>query len=266
MALAVARKGTSIQQVHERKYPSWEVYERMIARIIADQLSTDYCVTPNAHVTGRITGIRRQLDVLIETRHESDNSRRIVVDAKKRSRKIDVTDVEAFIGLMGDIGATHGYLVCTAGHTSAAEQRAQSAVSIRLVPLDRLEDFDPTTWPKCVSQSCRDGRVFWDGYPAPSLQLLATTGPDQGKTFVREFVHYVGKCDRCGHFHVKCVTCGDMLGVPEGDENDYGHQCSCKLPWFWLASIEEDENGVKSAELHNVLGTDKVITVDRRSL
>src|SRR5436189_304668 len=79
----------------------------------------------------------------------TDNSRRLVVDAKRRRRRVTINDVEAFSGLMEDVGATHGYLVCPHGHTKAAERRAQQKVSIRLVPLDCLEGFDPSTWPQC---------------------------------------------------------------------------------------------------------------------
>src|SRR5262245_38857764 len=103
---------------------TWQVYERLIAKLVADQISTDLCVTPNARVKGRISGRSRQIDVLIDSRHDTDNSRRVVVDAKKRRRKIDVTHVEAFLGLMDDVCATHGYLVCPTGHTDAAERRA----------------------------------------------------------------------------------------------------------------------------------------------
>jgi hypothetical protein len=113
----------------KRSLPDWEVYERMIARLIADQIATDLCVTPNARIPGRISGGSRQIDVLIDARHHTDNTRRIIVDAKRRTRKIDVTDVEAFRGLMEDVGATHGYLVCPVGHTKSAEKRAQMAVS-----------------------------------------------------------------------------------------------------------------------------------------
>jgi restriction endonuclease len=80
--------------------PPWELYERMIARLIADQARTDLCVTPNARITGRITGIQRQIDVLIDARHDTDNTRRIIVDAKHRKRKVDVKDVEALLGVM----------------------------------------------------------------------------------------------------------------------------------------------------------------------
>lgn len=35
--------------------PDWERYERMAARLVVDQLSTAYCVTPNARVEGKIS-------------------------------------------------------------------------------------------------------------------------------------------------------------------------------------------------------------------
>ena len=91
--------------------PDWKKYERLVARLMANQISTDLCVTLNAHVKGIISGRSRQLDALIDSRHDTDNSRRIIVDAKKRTRKVDITHVEAFQGLMEDVGATHGYLV-----------------------------------------------------------------------------------------------------------------------------------------------------------
>jgi hypothetical protein len=249
------------------KYPDWEVYERLVARMMADQLSTEYCVTPNAHVMGKISRRSRQLDVLIDLRHDTDNSRRIIVDAKKRKRKIDVKDIEAFRGVMEDVGATHGYIVCPVGHTKGAEMRAQQLVSIRLLPLDRLENFDPKTWPSCRNPSCTTGRIFWDGYPELSFGLIPIDELETKSVKRIPFIHYVGKCDRCGRFHVKCLTCEDILSVPEADQNDYGHQCSCKLPWFWIASIEQDEHGHPSAELHAVIGASgKFITVDRRAL
>jgi hypothetical protein len=244
--------------------PDWQIYERMVARLVADQLTTDLCVTPNARIKGRISEISRQIDVLIDARHDTDNKRRIIVDAKKRRRKIDVTDVEAFQGLMNDVEATHGYLVSPAGHTKAAETRAQQSVSIRIVPLNRLENFDPSTWPQCRTGRCPHGRIFWDGYLELSTRVHPSDQPDKIQTV--RFVHYVGKCDRCGAFHVHCMTCDELLHIPDvGD----GHQCRCKLPWFWLASVEEDDAGNKSAELHLVRGFSgnvNVDTVDRRSL
>lgn len=247
------------------KAPEWQLYERLVARLIADQLSTAYCVTPNAKVQGKISGRSRQIDVLIDARHDTDNRQRIIVDAKARARRIDVTHVEAFRGLMDDVGATHGYLVCPHGYTHAAERRAQEVVSIRLLPLDRLEDFDPSTWPKCLSSRCRNGRVFWDGYPTMDLMLTPAEAPHLAPQRV-SFVHYVGKCDSCGLFHVKCMSCGDLFSLAHDSDDDQGLTCRCRHPWFWLASIEKDDKGGKSAELHLIAGIDRAWTVDRRSL
>ena len=243
----------------------WEVYERMIARLVADQSTTDLSVTPNARVTGQISGTSRQIDVLIDARHDTDNSRRVIVDAKLRKRKIDVTDVEAFQGLMADVKATHGYLVASSGYTETALRRAQMAVSLRIVPADRLENFDPTTWPICKNPRCTKGRIFWDGYPEISMKVRHVGVLEVPRPLFKSFVHYVGKCDRCSLFHVWCATCGDTMLVPENDEEDCGHQCRCQLPWFWLASIEKDQKGSRSAELHLVYGA-HIETVNRRSL
>ncbi|HZB92639.1 MAG TPA: hypothetical protein VE397_14425, partial [Stellaceae bacterium] len=152
-----------------------------------------------------------------------------------------------------------------AGYTKAAEKRAQEAVSIRIVPLDRLENFDPSTWPRCRNDRCKHGRIFWDGYPEISLVRHGFGAAPDHASGNTSFVHYVGKCDRCGRFHVRCVTCDDLLSLPEGDD-DTGHQCRCKPLWFWLASVEQDEHGNRSAELHAILGNGQIITADRRAL
>lgn len=241
---------------------NWQRYERLIARLMADQFPTDLCVTPNARLMGKLSDRSRQVDVLIDSRHGTDNSRMIIVDAKMRKRKIDVTQVEGFQGLMADVGATHGFLICPVGHTAAAERRAQESVRICLVPLEHLAGIDPSTWPKCQIPGCDHGRVFWDGYPELSFAIRAVSGEDQGG-LKRPFVHYVGKCDRCGRFHVKCLTCKDLFSLKD-DDDDY--RCKCQPPWFWLASIEADPNGRPSAELHVILPTGRAITVDRRSM
>jgi hypothetical protein len=243
--------------------PDWQKYEKLVARLVADQLPTDLCVTLNARVTGGISGRCRQVDVLIIPRHNTQNSRRIIVDAKKRRRKVDITHVEALRGLMEDVGATHGYLVCPEGHTKAAERRAQDLVTICLLPLDRLEDFDPSTWPKCQRPRCTNGRVFWDGYPQISMKVQHLLRSGQDRAQVVQFFYKVGKCDLCGCFHVKCLACDELFDLRDDDGD---RQCNCRLPWFWLVSIEKDEHGQKSAELHVVLGPGRIITTDRRPM
>ena len=238
----------------------WKLYELFVARLMVAESSTDLCVTPNARVKGTISGRSRQIDVLIDRRHDTDNSRRVVVDAKRRRRKIDVVQVEAFKGLMDDVGARHGYLICPVGHTKAAEKRAQQSITIRLISLDGLAHFDPSKWDRCRRKGCNRGFIFWDGYPELSMEITPIEG---GLTKNIPFIHSVGKCDRCGRFHVRCLTCQELFSL----DNDSGdHQCRCNPPWFWLASVEQDKHGHRSAELHVVMRTGKVITVDRRPM
>jgi hypothetical protein len=163
---------------------------------------------------------------------------------------------------MEDVGATHGYLVCPTGYTKAAEKRAQRAVTIRLVPLDHLENFDPASWPKCQNSRCKQGLVFWNGYPAFNLLLRSVDSSKEKQMISDEFLHFVGKCDCCGRFHVKCNHSGEMFSLT--DENE--HKGCCLPLGFWLTSVEQDENGRSSAELHAITKICEVITVDRRPM
>ncbi len=251
-----------------RKMPDWERYERLVARLIADQISTDQCVTPNAQIKGVISSRKRQIDVLIDQRHDTDNTNRIIIDTKIKKRQIDIKDVEAFLGLMEDVQATHGYLVCPNGFTKSAERRAQEAISLRLLPLDKLDDFDPSIWPDCIVKASCKGKIFWDGYSAVDMVVRPIKYLRQMDEII-SFIHYVGKCDKCRNFHVKCTTCNFTFSPPYDDQNDFGMQCKCQKPWFWLASIETDEKGNESAELHFINGIGSTVTVTtatRRSL
>jgi hypothetical protein len=76
-------------------------------------------------VRGRHSLTNRQLDVAAYKLAESHPF--LVVDAKRRRRKLHVQDVEAFIGLIDDIGAGIGGLVAPLGSSDAAKRRAQAA-------------------------------------------------------------------------------------------------------------------------------------------
>jgi len=238
----------------------WENYERLVARLIARQAPSEYTVTANARVTGQVSKRKRQLDVLIDLRHDTDNSRRLIADAKHRTRKIDVVQVEAFKGLMEDVAATHGYLISPAGQTKAAVLRAQELITIRLLPLDRLEDFDPDSWPACQGKKCKSGRIFWNGLQTVGMQVRI--GDDLDDPVVGTvFDHIHGKCDRCSRFHVRCLASHTIFSVGNKDEI----KGCCDPIMFWLSSIEKDDDGQESAELHAILQDKQVITMDRKS-
>src|SRR6266404_4075726 len=67
-----------------------------------------------------------------------------MVDAKHRNRKIDVGDVEAFLGLTQDVEAHTGMMVAFEGYTPAAVNRAHYDnldVVLDVLSLDELKAF-----------------------------------------------------------------------------------------------------------------------------
>jgi hypothetical protein len=205
------------------------VYERLVASLQSDKASDEITVVPNAHLLGAITGIERQVDVLIDARVDEDVSRRVIVDAKFRKRKIDVKDVEAFEGMMKDCRAQRGILVCANGFTEAALRRAQKAITISIVSAEEVEKLDLANWYPCLGTCMAEARgrtagwVLYDqvfGFAAANspVSLLA-----------------VGKCDGCNDFHVWCWDCGKHFALC-GEEAE--SRCSCNR--FWITAREEE--------------------------
>ena len=104
--------------------------------------SFDVSVTANASLLGSISGVRRQIDILVDARWEEEMERQIIFDAKRRKRKIGVNDVEAFDGMMRDVRAPRGVIVCANGWTKAAWARADEHIDINLVNAEEAEELD----------------------------------------------------------------------------------------------------------------------------
>jgi restriction endonuclease len=102
----------------------WQEYELEIGEQIRAAYPSAQ-ITRDAKLVGKFSKVERQIDLLIEE-HASDFAFRIVVDAKYRGRKIDVGDVEAFIGLTRDVEAHTGMMVALEGYTPAAVNRAHN--------------------------------------------------------------------------------------------------------------------------------------------
>ncbi|MCH7760412.1 restriction endonuclease [candidate division TA06 bacterium] len=100
----------------------WKQYEQEISDYFRSEYPTAR-ITPDTKVTGRFSKVDRQLDLLIEDR-ASDFEFRIVVDGKYRDKRIDVNDVEAFLGLLRDVSAHKGVMISTEGYSQAAINRA----------------------------------------------------------------------------------------------------------------------------------------------
>jgi hypothetical protein len=76
-------------------------------------------------IQGRYSLVARQLDAAA---YRVGTSRPfLIADAKRHSTKLDVKDVEAFMGMVDDVGAGMGLLVAPMGFTKAAARRAAAA-------------------------------------------------------------------------------------------------------------------------------------------
>lgn len=74
---------------------------------------------------GRHSKTPRQLDAAVF--RENEDAPFLVCEAHRYSKPIDVKDVDAFVGMLGDVGASIGILVCPRGYSEAAELRAAAA-------------------------------------------------------------------------------------------------------------------------------------------
>lgn len=210
-----------------------------------------------------ISGVERQVDVLIDARVQEDVTQRVIIDAKYRQRPLDVKDVESFEGMMKDCRAQRGVLVCSNGYSSAALRRAQDVITISLITPEEMESVDFSVWDPCLG-SCNPShrqraRPGWVLYDQP-LELVLGGLPSA--------VLVIGKCDGCSDFHVWCWECGAHFAIV-GNEAEY--KCSCDR--FWLTAVEPEGTDELGNELSSVLlllvplvyGT-KTLVVDRRPL
>ncbi len=219
----------------------------------------DVSVTPNASVTGAISGVVRQVDVLLDARWGDDDiTSRIIVDAKHRADKVDIKDVEEFEGMMRDCRAHRGILVCTSGFTSGAKRRALDNVGTSILTIDEAEELSwESYFEPCIGRCAREpsarkrsGMVLWDG----QLPLMVGGG---------WAIVWTGKCDQCHNFHIWCWDCGAKFSLPDESEE----RCDCDRLWVTPGEDVTDPSGDHLAAIHLILyADDQVIPIDRKRM
>ncbi len=239
--------------------PAWRLYERVVAAIVAENTDLELSVTPNACLLGHFSGVERQVDVLIDARWGDDDTARIIVDAKRYSRKLDVKDIEAFLGMMADCRARRGILYAPLGCSLAAERRSRDTVTITVLRADELDESWWAAFEECRGDCQRHprrrshrGLVLWDAQHLLEIDGLWA-------------IAYTGKCDMCHNHHVWCWDCGERFGLCREDQ----HECGCGH--LWVSTIEEDlddESGETLNAVHLLLQTvDKqMLALDQRRL
>lgn len=120
----------------------WKQYEDEIYQYYTSEFPSAK-ITRDAHVVGQYSDVERQIDVLIEDTIAGFHLR-IAIDAKHRGKRIDVTDVEAFIGYCADVGANKGVLISPKGYTPAAASRVHndgSDIELDVLNFSELKQF-----------------------------------------------------------------------------------------------------------------------------
>jgi Restriction endonuclease len=120
-------------------------YENGVADVFAFLAGDSATVERNARLPGRRSGRQRQIDVLVRGRIFGMADATLIVDCKRRHNPIDVKAVEAFIGMMEDVGAEVGMVMTTAGSTGTARQRARAerGVHLEVMTLQDLMAWSP---------------------------------------------------------------------------------------------------------------------------
>ena len=90
---------------------------------------------------GRQSKRKRQIDVLIK-QNIGQYEIQIIIDCKDYARPVDVKGVEEFYGLLTDVGAQKGVIVCPSGFSKAARMRAEGWQIDLYSPVDT----DPHKW------------------------------------------------------------------------------------------------------------------------
>jgi len=103
-------------------HPLWQRYEQSV-RTMLSTLDPAAKVIHNKHVTGRLSGKKRQIDVLA-TGTVVGQEVTVAVECKRHGRPSTIQLVDQFIGKLLDIGADRGILYSYAGFTSSAVSRA----------------------------------------------------------------------------------------------------------------------------------------------
>ena len=114
-------------------------YENGVADVLASVVGDGGTVRRNVMLPSRTGNRQRQIDVLVEGNVFGLTDARLVVECKRWKTRIDVGDVDKFIGMVEDVGADMGILVSAVGATGGAGDRAKAARGVRIRPLSIAE-------------------------------------------------------------------------------------------------------------------------------
>ena len=97
-------------------------FEKLLAKIVAE-LEPTAVVTWDDHIEGRLSGLKRQIDVAIR---REDPDFLGIIDAKDYTRPASIERIDALTGVMRDVGANYGALACSGGFAKSIHNYARN--------------------------------------------------------------------------------------------------------------------------------------------
>lgn len=125
---------------------NWKEYEIYITRNL-QRAYPDTSIQHNVREKGIISQVERQIDILILSKTAGFEIK-IIVDCKFFNKKIDVKEVDSFVGFLSDLKASKGILITNNGYTKAALNRATydtRDIELRIINFSDLESFQGFT-------------------------------------------------------------------------------------------------------------------------
>lgn len=188
----------------------WQEYQKAVG-VFYEQMSEMGNVLYNITRPDKITGQARQIDVWWEIKLEG-HILNLLIDAKMRSSKIDVKDVEEILALAQAVNADKAIIVTNSDWTEPAKKFADfSRLDLMLLTLDEATDLVvPEKWKMCriCNKDCIimdkdgwfeiDGKINW---------------------------YLGGTCRSCNGVYVHCQDCGN--------KDFFTDTWTCQCPLLW---------------------------------
>lgn len=190
----------------------WQEYQEAVGRLYED-MNTMGIVKKNITIPDKITGQPRQIDVWWELIVDN-HTLRILIDAKQRSTKIDIKDVEEIVMLAKAVKADKAIIVTNNEWTEPAGVFANfEGLDLRILTIsDALDLIVEDKWKMC--KWCNDDCLILD---------------KDGFLEIDGLVNWwlAGTCRSCKAIFVHCQGCGDKSFIPVLKE----WKCNCSLSW-----------------------------------
>ena len=157
--------------------PAWRRYEQQIYEHLkrkATGAKVSFDKDGRQRLPGHWSKVERQIDVIVRgTFPGFPDELALIVDCKCFSKKVDVGDVDRFLGLVLDVRQPLGLMITNVGYSKAALQRAKEnpGVSLDVVELDHLAGWE--------------ARLPTIAYTAGTNTATATTTTSDGATYTQ---------------------------------------------------------------------------------